>query len=155
MMRVTLVSTPSLVSSQFTYYILSQKLNPNSCLLYFSSVHPTAAAPSSLYCRRVRCLSVTLASPSHCHTRVAVALSFNVTKLHDEKTGNTQRRLANGISVNYEISKTEIQSGVMWLIVGGGRAAESSESRGFVILGVRTLSEGGRVGNFSREQVNI
>ncbi|XLR64695.1 hypothetical protein S83_015367 [Arachis hypogaea] len=94
--------------------------------------------------------TVTLASPSLCP-------SLEVPKelLHDEKTGNTQRRLANGISVNYEISKTEIQSGVMWLIVGGGRAAESSESRGFVILGVRTLSEGGRVGNFSREQVNI
>lgn len=41
----------------------------------------------------------------------------------------------------------------MRLIVGGGRAAESSESRGSVIVGVRTLSEGGRVGNFSREQV--
>jgi len=43
----------------------------------------------------------------------------------------------------------------MRLIVGGGRAAESSDSRGSVIVGVRTLSEGGRVGNFSREQVSI
>lgn len=41
----------------------------------------------------------------------------------------------------------------MRLIVGGGRAAESSESKGAVVVGVRTLSEGGRVGNFSREQV--
>lgn len=41
----------------------------------------------------------------------------------------------------------------MRLIVGGGRAAETSETRGAVVLGVRTLSEGGRVGNFSREQV--
>lgn len=41
----------------------------------------------------------------------------------------------------------------MRLIVGGGRAAESYESRGSVVVGVRTLSEGGRVGNFSREQV--
>lgn len=41
----------------------------------------------------------------------------------------------------------------MRLIVGGGRAAESSESRGAVVVGVRTLSEGGRVGKFSREQV--
>lgn len=52
-----------------------------------------------------------------------------------------------------QISKTETQSGVMRLIVGGGRAAESPDSRGSVIVGVRTLSEGGRVGNFSREQV--
>ncbi|MCL7046940.1 hypothetical protein MKW94_003201, partial [Papaver nudicaule] len=40
----------------------------------------------------------------------------------------------------------------MRLIVGGGRATEDSDSRGAVIVGVRTLSEGGRVGNFSREQ---
>lgn len=41
----------------------------------------------------------------------------------------------------------------MRLIVGGGRAAETLEAKGAVVLGVRTLSEGGRVGNFSREQV--
>lgn len=41
----------------------------------------------------------------------------------------------------------------MRLIVGGGRAVENSESKGAVVVGVRTLSEGGRVGNFSREQV--
>lgn len=54
-----------------------------------------------------------------------------------------------------QISNSETQSGVMRLIVGGGRAAESSDSRGSVIVGVRTLSEGGRVGNFSREQVTF
>lgn len=54
-----------------------------------------------------------------------------------------------------QISKSETQSGVMRLIVGGGRAAESSDSKGSVIVGVRTLSEGGRVGNFSREQVTF
>jgi hypothetical protein len=42
----------------------------------------------------------------------------------------------------------------MRLIVGGGRATEDSESKGSVIVGVRTLSEGGCVGNFSREQVS-
>lgn len=43
----------------------------------------------------------------------------------------------------------------MRLIVGGGRAAETSDSKGAVVVGVRTLSEGGRVGNFSREQVSF
>ena len=43
----------------------------------------------------------------------------------------------------------------MRLIVGGGRASEGPDSRGAVVVGVRTLSEGGRVGNFSREQVYI
>lgn len=41
----------------------------------------------------------------------------------------------------------------MRLIVGGGRAVETSDLKGSVIVGVRTLSEGGRVGSFSREQV--
>uniref|UniRef100_A0A7N0TG54 Uncharacterized protein n=2 Tax=Kalanchoe fedtschenkoi TaxID=63787 RepID=A0A7N0TG54_KALFE len=40
----------------------------------------------------------------------------------------------------------------MRLVVVGGRAAESSHSKGAVVVGVRTLSEGGCVGNFSREQ---
>lgn len=43
----------------------------------------------------------------------------------------------------------------MRLIVGGGRAMERSDEKGSVVVGVRTLSEGGRVGNFSREQVKF
>lgn len=42
----------------------------------------------------------------------------------------------------------------MRLIVGGGRAAETSDCKGAVVVGVRTLSEGGRVGDFSREQAS-
>ncbi|XP_010442166.1 PREDICTED: stromal processing peptidase, chloroplastic [Camelina sativa] len=79
----------------------------------------------------------------------------NVTKLHDKETGITQLRLSNGIPVNYKISTTESRAGVMRLIVGGGRAAETSDSKGAVVVGVRTLSEGGRVGDFSREQVEL
>ena len=58
-------------------------------------------------------------------------------------------------SFHVQISKSEACGGVMRLIVGGGRAVESSELRGAVVVGVRTLSEGGRVGNFSREQVTV
>ncbi|XP_022965460.1 stromal processing peptidase, chloroplastic-like isoform X2 [Cucurbita maxima] len=79
----------------------------------------------------------------------------NVTKFHDKETGITQCRLSNGIPVNYKISKSENKSGVMRLIVGGGRAAESPDLQGAVVVGVRTLSEGGRVGSFSREQVEL
>ncbi|XP_022996934.1 stromal processing peptidase, chloroplastic-like isoform X1 [Cucurbita maxima] len=78
-----------------------------------------------------------------------------LTKFHDTETGITQCRLSNGIPVNYKISKSENKAGVMRLIVGGGRAAESPDSQGAVVVGVRTLSEGGRVGNFSREQVEL
>ncbi|KAF0931421.1 hypothetical protein E2562_004549 [Oryza meyeriana var. granulata] len=79
----------------------------------------------------------------------------NVVKIFDNETGITQHRLSNGISINYKITQNEARVGVMRLIVGGGRATEDSESKGSVIVGVRTLSEGGCVGNFSREQVEL
>ncbi|KAI3824598.1 hypothetical protein L1987_06062 [Smallanthus sonchifolius] len=86
---------------------------------------------------------------------ISTGLDSNAIKVHCKETGITQCRLSNGISINYKISKTENCGGVMRLIVGGGRAAETPETKGAVILGVRTLSEGGRVGNFSREQVEL
>ncbi|KAE8057482.1 hypothetical protein FH972_014172 [Carpinus fangiana] len=92
----------------------------------------------------------------HCRPSfIPLSPETNVTKVHDKETGITQCRLSNGIPINYKISNTEAQGGVMRLIVGGGRAAETSESKGAVVVGVRTLSEGGRVGNFSREQVEL
>jgi predicted Zn-dependent peptidase len=86
---------------------------------------------------------------------VPVSQDVDLTKIYDKETGITQRRLSNGIPVNYKITKNEARGGVMRLIVGGGRAAEADDSKGSVVLGVRTLSEGGRVGNFSREQVEL
>ncbi|KAK6914416.1 Peptidase M16, C-terminal [Dillenia turbinata] len=86
---------------------------------------------------------------------IPLSTAVNVTKVYDEETGITLRRLSNGIPVNYKTAKNEAQGGVMRLIVGGGRAAESLESTGAVVVGVRTLSEGGRVGHFSREQVEL
>ncbi|XP_022769477.1 stromal processing peptidase, chloroplastic-like isoform X1 [Durio zibethinus] len=86
---------------------------------------------------------------------IPLSPEINVAKVQDKETGITQRRLSNGIPVNYKISKNEARGGVMRLIVGGGRAAETSDAKGAVILGVRTLSESGRVGNFSREQVEL
>ncbi|XP_076960383.1 stromal processing peptidase, chloroplastic-like [Bidens hawaiensis] len=83
------------------------------------------------------------------------ALHSDAIRSHDIETGITQCRLSNGIAINYKISKTEKCGGVMRLIVGGGRAAETPETKGAVVLGVRTLSEGGRVGNFTREQVEL
>ncbi|ONK70206.1 uncharacterized protein A4U43_C05F31360 [Asparagus officinalis] len=79
----------------------------------------------------------------------------NTMKLFDKETGIMQIRLSNGIPVNYKISKNEARCGVMRLIVGGGRSTETSESKGAVVVGVRTLSEGGCVGSFSREQVEL
>ncbi|KAK9270819.1 hypothetical protein L1049_026405 [Liquidambar formosana] len=86
---------------------------------------------------------------------IPLSSEVNIRKFYDKETGITQLRLSNGIPVNYKVSRSEARGGVMRLIVGGGRAAESSESKGSVVVGVRTLSEGGRVGNFSREQVEL
>ncbi|KAL8110200.1 hypothetical protein AgCh_026060 [Apium graveolens] len=86
---------------------------------------------------------------------ISVSQDVSSSKVYDKETGITQRRLSNGIPVNYKITSNEAKGGVMRLIVGGGRAAETLEAKGAVVLGVRTLSEGGRVGNFSREQVEL
>lgn len=86
---------------------------------------------------------------------ISVSQDVGSSKVYDKETGITQRRLSNGIPVNYKITSNEAKGGVMRLIVGGGRAAETLEAKGAVVLGVRTLSEGGRVGNFSREQVEL
>ncbi|KAG0461737.1 hypothetical protein HPP92_022034 [Vanilla planifolia] len=86
---------------------------------------------------------------------VSLTDESEIIKRVDSETGIIQLRLSNGIPINYKISKNEARGGVMRLIVGGGRAAETSASKGSVIVGVRTLSEGGCVGNFSREQVEL
>uniref|UniRef100_A0A0D6QV97 Peptidase M16 C-terminal domain-containing protein n=1 Tax=Araucaria cunninghamii TaxID=56994 RepID=A0A0D6QV97_ARACU len=76
-------------------------------------------------------------------------------KLVDKDTGIVQRRLSNGIHINYKASQNEAKGGVMRLVVGGGRAKETPDTQGAVIVGVRTLSESGRVEGFSREQVEL
>ncbi|XP_024021405.1 stromal processing peptidase, chloroplastic [Morus notabilis] len=79
----------------------------------------------------------------------------NVMKLHDKGTDTTQLRLSNGISVNYKISKNEGEEGVIRVIIDGGRARESSDLKGAIVVGVQTLFEGGCVGNFTKEQVKL
>ena len=55
----------------------------------------------------------------------------------------------------YQITQNEAKGGVLRLVVAGGRAQEKPGASGAVAVGVRTLSEGGAVGGFSREQVNF
>eukprot|EP00245_Coleochaete_scutata_P005274 TRINITY_DN18712_c0_g1_i1.p1 TRINITY_DN18712_c0_g1~~TRINITY_DN18712_c0_g1_i1.p1 ORF type:complete len:1369 (+),score=265.63 TRINITY_DN18712_c0_g1_i1:154-4260(+) len=76
-------------------------------------------------------------------------------KFHDEATGVMQRRLSNGIRINYKCTNNEAKGGVLRVVAAGGRARESPESGGEVAIGVRTLSEGGAVGGFTREQVEL
>lgn len=76
-------------------------------------------------------------------------------KEHDKSTGISQLKLSNGIRVNYRKSTNEAKGGVMRLVVPGGRARETAEASGSVAVGMRTLSEGGTVGTFAREQVEL
>eukprot|EP00879_Flechtneria_rotunda_P011618 GHRR01012135.1.p1 GENE.GHRR01012135.1~~GHRR01012135.1.p1 ORF type:complete len:964 (+),score=341.69 GHRR01012135.1:177-3068(+) len=73
------------------------------------------------------------------------------------ETGITQRRLSNGIRINYRHTDNEPKAGLLRIVAAGGRAAESREpgpgGAGAVAVATRTLSEGGAVGDWSREQV--
>eukprot|EP00878_Enallax_costatus_P022594 GHUV01023985.1.p1 GENE.GHUV01023985.1~~GHUV01023985.1.p1 ORF type:complete len:442 (+),score=150.60 GHUV01023985.1:955-2280(+) len=75
----------------------------------------------------------------------------------NEDTGITQRRLSNGIRVNYRHTDNEPKAGLLRIVAAGGRASESTDPGpggvGAVGVGTRTLSEGGAVADFSREQV--
>ena len=73
---------------------------------------------------------------------------------YDEATGVIQRRLSNGIRVNLKITANEAKGGILRLVVPGGRARDDPQTAGTVSVGVRTLSESGRVGDLSREQVS-
>eukprot|EP00897_Mesotaenium_endlicherianum_P002978 jgi/Mesen1/2708/ME000168S01777 len=86
---------------------------------------------------------------------VAVDTSGGPTRRYDEATGIIQRRLSNGVRVNMKITQNEAKGGVLRVVAPGGRAREDPNCGGAVAIGVRTLSEGGTVGGFSREQVEL
>jgi predicted Zn-dependent peptidase len=73
---------------------------------------------------------------------------------HDEETGITQLLLPNGAKVNYANTTNESQ-GTMRMLVPGGRSADAEDSLGSAMVGIRTISESGRVSNFSREQIEL
>lgn len=58
-------------------------------------------------------------------------------------------------NVCLQMTQNEARGGVLRLVVAGGRAQEKPGASGAVAVGVRTLSEGGAVGGFSREQVDF
>eukprot|EP00271_Cylindrocystis_brebissonii_P022866 TRINITY_DN898_c0_g1_i1.p1 TRINITY_DN898_c0_g1~~TRINITY_DN898_c0_g1_i1.p1 ORF type:complete len:1519 (-),score=355.87 TRINITY_DN898_c0_g1_i1:1045-5601(-) len=85
----------------------------------------------------------------------ATASAADATRWFDPATGVVQRRLSNGIRVNMKVTQNEAKGGVMRMVAPGGRCMEDPENGGAVAVGVRTLSEGGTVGNFTREQVEL
>ena len=77
----------------------------------------------------------------------------------DAATGIYQRRLDNGIRVNYRVTRNEPSAAVMRLVAVGGRAREpflpGPAGAGAVAVGARTLSESGTVAGWDREQVEL
>ena len=73
--------------------------------------------------------------------------------------GVVQRRLSNGIRINYWRTDNEPRAALVRMVFPGGRAMESWDAGpsgvGAVSIGARTLSESGTVGQWRREQVRI
>lgn len=71
--------------------------------------------------------------------------------------GIVQRRLSNGMKINYCQTDNEPQAAMVRMVAAGGRALEGQgpgpSGTGVVSIGTRTLSESGTVGNWRRDQV--
>ena len=80
-----------------------------------------------------------------------------VTKLPDVSAGIVQRRLSNGVCVNYCHTDNEPRGAMLRVVAAGGRAVEGPTAGpsgvGAVSIGARTLSESGTVGSWRRDQV--
>ena len=75
----------------------------------------------------------------------------------DVEAGIVQRRLSNGIRVNYCHTDNEPRGAMLRVVAAGGRALEAPAAGpsgvGAVSIGARTLSESGTVGAWRRDQV--
>lgn len=69
--------------------------------------------------------------------------------------GVVQRRLSNGIRVNMKPLDAETQRVAVRLYAPGGRVAEDKARPGAVLVGARTMQEGGAFGSMTREQVEL
>ena len=77
----------------------------------------------------------------------------------DPETGIVQRRLSNGVRVNYCSTDNEPRAAMLRLVAPGGRAREREgagpSGAGAVAVGTRALSEVGTVGRWRRDQVEL
>jgi predicted Zn-dependent peptidase len=77
----------------------------------------------------------------------------------DPILGITQRQLSNGIRVNYAVTANEPKAAMLRVVANGGRAMErievGPEGLSSGVVGVRALSESGKVGQWSRQQVEL
>ena len=77
----------------------------------------------------------------------------------DTAAGIVQRRLSNGVRVNYCATDNEPRAAMLRVVAPGGRAREPAEAgpagAGAVAVGTRALSEVGTVGHWRRDQVEL
>ena len=77
----------------------------------------------------------------------------------DSMTGIVQKKLSNGISVNYCKTDNEPQAAMIRVVASGGRGIEkplaATNGLGSVALGTRALSEVGAIGEWERQQVEL
>jgi predicted Zn-dependent peptidase len=69
--------------------------------------------------------------------------------------GTVQRQLQNGVRVNMISQNGEPQRASVRLYVPGGRMLEGKDTPGAVLLGARTMQEGGAFLSMSREEVEL
>jgi predicted Zn-dependent peptidase len=77
-----------------------------------------------------------------------------ITALRSE-LGTVQRQLQNGVRVNMISQNGEPQRASVRLYVPGGRMLEGKDTPGAVLLGARTMQEGGAFLSMSREEVEL
>ena len=82
-----------------------------------------------------------------------------VTSVPDPVTGIVQKKLSNGVAVNYCKTDNEPQAAMIRIVASGGRGMEKPEAAsnglGAVALGTRALSEVGAIGQWERQQVEL
>eukprot|EP01039_Chlorochromonas_danica_P002675 gene2675-2920_t len=66
-----------------------------------------------------------------------------------------QRRLSNGVKVNLHTLPTESQKAHVRMLVPGGRLTEKKSELGSILLGCRTMQEGGAFLDMTREEVEL
>jgi len=73
--------------------------------------------------------------------------------------GIVQRRLSNGMRLNYRVTDNEPRAALLRMIAPGGSCMDklgaAPDGYGAVTVGMRTLSEAGAVGKWDREQVMV
>ncbi|GMH43786.1 hypothetical protein BSKO_11720 [Bryopsis sp. KO-2023] len=94
-----------------------------------------------------------------CYVNVENASPEDPTVSKDPATNIVQRRLSNGIRLNYVYADNEPKTALLRMVVPGGKFQDETEpgpsGMGATAIGTRALSESGTVGPWSREQTEL